>query len=269
MYNWLNKSAIIITTILLISPISLSLASQTQEAIVKQVIDGNTIKLDTGEIVKYIGVVASSVEFNKNLVEDKKVRLEFDEKKINDEGHTLAYVYQDETFVNAKIIQSGYGSVYLVSPNTKFAEKFLNLEKEARSAKIGIWSETKAEVMFKPNETQEIPSLLDRILSLENEVRELKAKINELTEIINALKQANDDKTRTLLQKDTEKKTNSTLDKNSIVYVSIKAGKKYHKDGCRFLGEKIDSMTLEEAEKSGYEPCKICFPEYPGNNNSK
>ncbi len=269
MYNWLNKSAIIIITILLISPISLSLASQTQEGIVKQVINGNTIKLDTGEIVKYIGVGASSVEFNKNLVEGKKVRLEFDEQRLDKEWNILAYVYQGETFVNAKIIQSGYGSVFLVSPNIKFAENFLNLEKEARSAKIGIWSDTKAGVMPKPDATAEIPSLLDRISFLENEVKELKAKINELTEIINALKQANDDKTKAVLQKDTEKKTNSPLDKNSTVYVSIKAGKKYHRDGCRFLGEEIRSLTLEEAEKNGYEPCKICFPEYPGNNNSK
>ena len=44
------------------------------------------------------------------------------------------------------------------------------------------------------------------------------------------------------------------------VYVT-RTGEKYHVDGCRYIKGKDDlkDMSVEEAEKAGYEPCSVCI----------
>ena len=46
-----------------------------------------------------------------------------------------------------------------------------------------------------------------------------------------------------------------------IVYVTAN-GRKYHKKNCRVLmkSKEIIGITIVDAEKKGYEPCKICNP---------
>jgi micrococcal nuclease len=280
MQNWLNKSSIInifLLTFLFCHPSS----AQVQE-IVRQIIDGNTIILDTGKTIRYIGVGNLAIdtpepfskeayEFNKSLVEGKKIKLEYDEQKTDNQGNILAYVYQDEVFVNAKIIESGYGSVFIVSPNIKYAEKFLTLEREARQAKRGIWSE----VII--NQTQSNPSQQNTVLSLENrisileaEIKELKVKLEQISKIVETLQLSNDGKDIDKSVKDSQqgailKSDNTQTNDKTIVYVSPKMGKKYHKQECKFLGKEPKSMTLEEAKRK-YDPCKICFPEFSKEN---
>lgn len=52
----------------------------------------------------------------------------------------------------------------------------------------------------------------------------------------------------------------STEPSENAVYVTTK-GKKYHKPDCYHIAGKanIIKLTIEEAEQSGYEPCKDCF----------
>ncbi len=44
-----------------------------------------------------------------------------------------------------------------------------------------------------------------------------------------------------------------------IVYIT-KTGSKYHREGCSSLKKSKISITLKEAIKRGYTPCKICNP---------
>lgn len=44
-----------------------------------------------------------------------------------------------------------------------------------------------------------------------------------------------------------------------IVYIT-NTGKKYHKEGCRFLAKSKISLKLSEAKKKGYTPCSVCNP---------
>ncbi len=48
----------------------------------------------------------------------------------------------------------------------------------------------------------------------------------------------------------------------TIVYIT-ETGKKYHRSDCRTLGQSKIPISLEEAVKQGYEPCKICNPPAP------
>ena len=73
------------------------------------------------------------------------MRLEYDVEKKDRYARTLAYVYlEDGTFVNAKILEEGYGQVMTVPPNVKNAQYFLDLERQARQNRAGLWKITDA-----------------------------------------------------------------------------------------------------------------------------
>ncbi|MBI4378453.1 MAG: thermonuclease family protein [Nitrospinae bacterium] len=132
---------------------------------VRHVIDGDTIIATTGEKVRYLGIdtpeLASekgpaqffsedSKKANKELVNGKSMRMEFDAEKIDRHGRLLAYVYlKDGTFINAKLIEDGSARVYFIPPNMKYYDQFKKLEKEAIKRRVGLWSE--------PDSTTPIP----------------------------------------------------------------------------------------------------------------
>ncbi len=124
--------------------------------LVERVVDGDTIKLADGTRVRYIGVdtpetvrPGSPVEFmgkeasafNRDLVEGRRVRLEYDVQRLDKYGRTLAYVYLDTLFVNAELVRLGYAQILTIPPNVRYAERFRRLEQEAREANRGLWDE--------------------------------------------------------------------------------------------------------------------------------
>jgi len=279
MNNKIFKSILVLLIILTFY--SHLLLAQTQEGVVKRVIDGNTVELDTGQTVRYIGVAVpdpakpdkcfgkEALEFNRNLVVGKKIRLEYDEK-VKDNELFLAYVYQDSVFVNAEIIKQGYGSVFIVSPNVKFASEFIKLEAEAKQAKRGMWEQVRPAQTENPT-TQDISSLEKRIYALEAKVEELNSKLDQLVELVKTLQSQSKDvktassenqaiasSTKNPQQAKIQSKTDDP--KSELVYVS-KTGTKYHKLNCRFLIGEPKAMSIEEAKRKGLVPCKICFPE--------
>jgi micrococcal nuclease len=42
---------------------------------------------------------------------------------------------------NAKLVRQGYAQVATFPPNVKYAERFHELQREAREAKRGLWGE--------------------------------------------------------------------------------------------------------------------------------
>jgi micrococcal nuclease len=137
---------------------------------VKRVVDGDTLALSNGEKVRLIGVDTpeyhhsdklrkdasrsredaktiqamgkEAYEFTKGLASGRMVRLEFDVEKRDKYGRLLAYVYLDDgTFLNARILESGYGRVMTIPPNVKYADYFLKLQRQARDANKGLWKD--------------------------------------------------------------------------------------------------------------------------------
>jgi micrococcal nuclease len=138
---------------------------------VERVVDGDTLKLSGCQRVRLIGVDTPEVHesqkltrdasrsrkdvaaiiglgkkaaaFTRQLVEGKKIRLEYDVKKKDRYGRLLGYVYlEDGTFVNARIMEEGYGQVMTIPPNVKYADYFLKLQRQARESGKGLWKES-------------------------------------------------------------------------------------------------------------------------------
>jgi micrococcal nuclease len=132
--------------------------ADSEDYIVKKVIDGDTIQLDTGETVKYLGIEApqlktkeggaefyakEALKYNKRLVFMKKIRLEFDHNKKDPQGRLLAYVFVKNLFVNAELVKLGYARASVKPPNIKYRKMLADLEKKATEGEKGLWQEKK------------------------------------------------------------------------------------------------------------------------------
>lgn len=131
-----------------------------------RVVDGDTFYADDGSEkglnIRLIGVDApesrntgrkaigyfglQSKDYLTKLLENQKVRLEYDVGKKDQYNRTLAYVYlQDGTFLNAELVKKGYAMVMTIPPNVKYAERFVKLQRRARKNNRGLWNEDHAE----------------------------------------------------------------------------------------------------------------------------
>jgi micrococcal nuclease len=127
-----------------------------------KIVDGDTFWVDDGSEkgikIRLIGVDApesrntgkkkigyygqQSKEYLTKLLDNKKVRLEYDVDRHDKYERTLAYVYlEDGTFLNAELIKQGYAMVMTVPPNVKCSDKFVKLQRRARNKNMGLWNE--------------------------------------------------------------------------------------------------------------------------------
>ncbi len=130
--------------------IGLILACQSPppSAKVIKVIDGDTIVINGGFHVRYIGIDAPEIgntcymdakRTNIELVQGKEVRLQKDVSEKDRHGRLLCYVFINEMFVNAEMVRRGYAYAKTYLPNTKYQVFLKAMEKEAQQTKRGIW----------------------------------------------------------------------------------------------------------------------------------
>ena len=123
---------------------------------VKWVNDGDTIVLTDGKRVRYIGINSPEIDhdkqraqpfgyaartFNKQMVLNRKVRLEFDLERHDRYGRLLAYIFLPEKiFLNEEMLQKGYAFFLFHKPNLKYNQRLLKAQQEAMKAKKGLWN---------------------------------------------------------------------------------------------------------------------------------
>lgn len=122
--------------------------------LVERVIDGDTIVIEGGERVRYIGMdcpemrgwngrpepyAEKATARNRQLVEGKRVRLEKDVSERDRFGRLLRYVYVGQHLINAQLVREGLAYAFPLRPDTARAELFEKLEIEARRLGRGIW----------------------------------------------------------------------------------------------------------------------------------
>jgi len=135
-------------------------AADGRAALCERVVDGDTIKLAGGERLRYIGIDSpesvdprrpveplgrEASEHNRGLVEGRSIRIELDVQERDRYGRLLGYVYVRgddgrELFVNAEMVRAGYARVSTYPPNVRHESHLLELEREARQERRGLWS---------------------------------------------------------------------------------------------------------------------------------
>jgi micrococcal nuclease len=119
---------------------------------VTRVVDGDTVVIEGGYRVRYIGIDTPEVrpepepfgiealEANRRLVEGRAVRLERDVSETDKYDRLLRYVYVDGIFVNADLVRQGLAYARAYPPDTGFQEHLEAMEAEARREGRGIWA---------------------------------------------------------------------------------------------------------------------------------
>lgn len=127
------------------SPISGTVEGQVTYAKVVRVIDGDTIIIDTGQHIRYIGMntpemetfecyATEASEINRELVLGKIVKLKKDVSETDKYGRLLRYVYVDDTFVDDELVRDGSAKVETVPPDVEYKDEFLQLENYAKES---------------------------------------------------------------------------------------------------------------------------------------
>ncbi len=123
---------------------------------VLKVVDGDTIKIASGQTVRYIGIDTPETvdprrpvqcfgneasDRNKQLVEGKVVNLEKDISETDKYGRLLRYVWIGETLINEQLVREGFAHSSSYPPDIKYQERFKLAEKLARQEKLGLWGD--------------------------------------------------------------------------------------------------------------------------------
>lgn len=101
---------------------------------VKEVVNANTIVLNSGLVVRLLGIKekqginGEATEFIKKKVSGHKVFMKFDDRKFDDKNTLLCYLYLDnKTFINAHLLKEGLVETD-ESIDFKYKNKFISLQ---------------------------------------------------------------------------------------------------------------------------------------------
>jgi len=126
-------------------------ASDLEQVLVVEVIDGDTIELEDGTLVRYLGIdtpelgeayCSEASTRNRELVEGKVVELQRGKQDKDEYGRLLRYVYVDGVFVNAELVAQGYAKAYIFDPDERYSQVLVQLEQYAKARKQGLWATT-------------------------------------------------------------------------------------------------------------------------------
>lgn len=87
----------------------------------------------------YDSLEQQALEYVRDLLEGKSVRLEFDNMKNANDFSTLAYVFlPDGRMANTEILRNGYASLTVEPRNKKYLDQLRTAYQEAREEKRGL-----------------------------------------------------------------------------------------------------------------------------------
>ena len=85
-------------------------------------------------------LIESSRQFTADLLASGIPTLELDRRRLNSQGHFLAYVYVGDKLLNEELVRAGLARVDIYpGDNQTMHRAFVKAEKEARRAGRGIW----------------------------------------------------------------------------------------------------------------------------------
>ena len=125
--------------------------SLPKTAHVKHVIDGDTVELQNGLVLRYVGMTApetgepfekEATEANKKFVEGKEITLEYDNYKSDKFGRILAYPIVNNKIISIELVKLGLAELVIYQKRKPFVHQseLLKAQEEAKKNKLGIWN---------------------------------------------------------------------------------------------------------------------------------
>jgi micrococcal nuclease len=124
---------------------------------VEKVYDGDTVKLEDGRKVRFLGINTPEVQHRnqstqaggetaKRWLTDKlknqKVRLVTDVEQTDKYKRTLAHlITENKEHINVQLVELGLAAVNIYPPNLLYVNELVEAGKRAEQAKRGIWQE--------------------------------------------------------------------------------------------------------------------------------
>ncbi len=139
---------------------SATLGLMGEKALVTKVIDGDTIILENGKTVRFVGIDTPETvdprrpvgcfgkeasNETKSLLTGKVVILQKDVSDTDKYGRLLRLVFLplengQILFVDDYLVREGFARVYTYPPDIKFDSQFREAEAQAKNAKKGLWA---------------------------------------------------------------------------------------------------------------------------------
>ena len=131
---------------------------ETRDATVTEVVDGDTVVLDSGDQVRLVGIQAPKLPLGRpnfqkwpladeakaalsTLAKDRKVSLTYGGRRVDRWGRLLAHLYgPDGQWIQGELLKRGLARVYSFPDNRAKIAEMLTLERAARLARKGIWN---------------------------------------------------------------------------------------------------------------------------------
>lgn len=114
--------------------------------------DMESIEIDNGVVIRYIGVKGprpeeksyqAAMTFHRKMVEGKWANILPGAMSKAQDGSTWSFVFIGKlTFVNAELIRFGHARSFPMEPNIEYRVLFDRLQERAAQKKIGIWQDS-------------------------------------------------------------------------------------------------------------------------------
>lgn len=131
-----------------------------ESGIVKEVIDGDSLVLESGLVVRLAQIEAPRLreddpmsqkarDYLIGLLLGKKVNLKYGGLRRDKMGRALAQVYLNEgIWVQGELLKNGFARVHTYIDNRSHVEDFWFAEREARRNGRGVWTDPKFQARF-------------------------------------------------------------------------------------------------------------------------
>jgi micrococcal nuclease len=121
-----------------------------------RVIDGDTIEIEGGQKIRYIGIdtpeskdprkpveclALAATKKNQELVAGRDIQMEKDVSETDRYGRLLRYVYVGDQFINEVLVKEGFAHASAYPPDIKYQDLFRQAEQTARDQKAGLWGD--------------------------------------------------------------------------------------------------------------------------------
>ncbi|MFQ5535444.1 MAG: thermonuclease family protein [Sphingomonadales bacterium] len=158
-----------------------------QEAMVTQVIDGDTLVLDDGGSVRLVGIQAPKIPLGRegvapwplgdqakaalaDLARGARVRLYYGGRRVDRYRRRLAHVRRgDGLWLQGEMLRRGLARVYSFADNRAVVPDMLALERDARAHRRGIWDHP----YYRVRDHREAPNFIGSFQLVEGLVRKV------------------------------------------------------------------------------------------------